>query len=194
MALKTEHSVRPEAPKDGGDDDIQIELQPNRGVIVRKGYSDQRRRTSVKVMMIAMVILCLIPVIFWALSRKRLVSEFPLILAIVLPAWIGYRLFRQFSAGTRSYVLSASHTGLTIETTTWRQRTTRHFTRAQIEDIVLDCSGGPDPHSSLFKSYLVIKSSQCRDIHCLHNVGGDQLARAADALRAALGMPARSWP
>ena len=31
-------------------------------------------------------------------------------------------------------------------------------------------------------------------IECLHRFGGDEVARAADALRAAMGMPKRSWP
>ena len=59
---------------------------------------------------------------------------------------------------------------------------------------MLDCGGGTDPAHTTSLTKLVIRRSVGRPIDCLYNVGGDHLARVADAVRAAVGLPPRSWP
>lgn len=174
--------------------DLHIEHSDKHGVIVARDYPDFRRRKSMKVLAIVCPLLCSVPLILWLTYLHGLVNWFVVLTSALFIIIIVSRIIRQFNINTRSYVLRANHTGLTIEMTTWRRRTTRHFVRSEINDIVLDCSGGRDPHHSLFRTWLVIKVALNGEIHCLHDVGGDQLARAANALRAAMRMPARSWP
>jgi hypothetical protein len=190
-------NASPSAPRPTQNDKadaVHIEHLADGGVVVRKDYPPQRRRRDIKLALIICTILSLVPVLTWGLYRARVVSEFAMIVAVLLPVGIAYRLLRQFSAGTRACVLRADRTGLTVEITSWRKATTQHFTRPQITDILLDCSGGNDPRHTLFRTFLIIRSTLARDIRCLHNVSGDELARAANALRATLGLPARSWP
>ena len=80
------------------------------------------------------------------------------------------------------------------DVTTWRKRSKHHFDRAAVADVIVDCTGGPDGRRTRFRSMLVIKAPPARDLKLLHGVGGDQLAAVANAVRAALGLPARSWP
>jgi hypothetical protein len=175
-------------------DAVDIEHLANGGIVIRRDYPDERRQRDAKLVLIVCTVLSLVPVVMFALYRARRVGEFVMIVSVVLPAGIVYRMLRQFSAATRSCVLRADRTGLTVEIATWRKATTQHFTRPQITDILLDCSGGNDPRHTLFRTFLIIRSTLARDIRCLHNVSGEELARAANALRAALGLPPRSWP
>lgn len=184
----------PTRPNVGGSDDIQIQHLPNGDVIIRKDYPNDRQRRDLKVVIVISSILCLVPVLLWLMWRNGSAPLFAVLVVAFCAICIVPGMVWQFVAKTRSYVLPADHTGLTIDITSWRGRITRHFSHGEIDDIVLDCSGGTDPHHSQFKSWLVITSSVTRNLHCLHDVGGDQLARVANALRAALHMPARTCP
>jgi hypothetical protein len=145
------------------------------------------------VLAVVCIVLGLVPVVVWLQFRGSTNGKFATLASAFFAVSIMQNLVRQFAAKTRSCVLRADQAGLTIESSDWRRKATRHFHRGQLDDIVLGFGRHGRPNG-LFGSWLVIKSPLCRDIRCLHNAGGDHLARAADALRAALGMPSRSWP
>ena len=175
-------------------DKITVERAATGAVTLRKEVSERSVRVGLRVTVALCTLLCLGPVIGWLLFRRHFDGEMVAGFSAVLTIPLAYRFFRQFSAGSRSYRLRADRSGLTIDTTTWRGHSTRHYPRNQIADIVLDFGNGHDPQRALFSSMLVIKAPPDRDFRCLHGVSGDKLARIADALRECGGLPVRSWP
>ncbi len=173
-----------------------IEIEPiSGGVIVRVFYPEDRRRRNVKSLKIVCAILCLLPAIAWLIFRRKSGDWFAVIAAAVVAGYVIVTMVRTFLAISRSYVFRADATGLAIETLRGARKDEQHLPRSQINDIVLGFGYYRGPHS-LFRSWMVIATNAMfsSDIECLQNLGGDHLARVADALRAALGMPKRSWP
>jgi hypothetical protein len=149
MGLQTQQTVSLKAAKV---DRFAVHIQhsSNEGVIVSKDFPNDQRRKGMKVVAVICPILCSVPFILWLMYRNGSVGWFVVLGSALFAVVIVSTIIRQFAIKSRSYVLRADHTGLTIEMTTWRRRTTRHFLPGQINDIVLDCGGGHDPRNSLF--------------------------------------------
>ena len=174
---------------------VLVRRQADGSVTVRRDYRGGDPRVAARWVSVACVVLCVVPVAVlvatpggWAFRGSAAV------VASVFAGPLATRLARQFAAGTTSWLLRADRGGLTVEASTYRGRTVRQFARGQVADVTLDCSGGTDPHHTVFRSMLVIRPTVGRPVRCLHDAGGDHLAQAADAIRSALGLPARAWP
>jgi len=172
---------------------IRIEQLADHAAIVRVTYPVARRRRDLKFLKVICACLCLIPLASWFLFRNGITGWFAVTGSAILSAYIMSSIVRQFRAHTRSYVLRADHSGLTIETSNGKDATMEYFTRDQTCDITVRFSFYRGPNS-LFKCWLEIQTTTRATIQCLHDIGGDHLARIANVLRAALCMPARSWP
>jgi hypothetical protein len=172
---------------------IQIDQLDHGGSVVYVTYPEKRRRKDVKVLRVVCSCLCLVPPTVWLFLRHGTLTWFGVLVSAIIAGSLIANCFRRFSAVTRSYVLRADHTGLTIEISNGRRTTIQHFTRGQVADIVLGFSFYRGPNS-LFRCWLEVNTTTSSRIRCLQDVGGDHLARIANVLRAALRMPARSWP
>ena len=175
--------------------EVRVDRDVDGTVVVRQGGPGGASRRSILAVAAICAALCLVPVaVALFTSGRPLPRAAAVAFAALFTVPLATRLARQFTAGTAAWLLRAGRGELTVEATDYRGRTVRHFARGQVADVTLDGSGGPDPHRAVFRSMLVIRPTTGRPIRCLHNAGGDQLARAANALRAALGLPPRSWP
>jgi hypothetical protein len=172
---------------------IQIERLAEGATIVRVTYPDDLRRKGARGLGIICVCLCLLPIIAWFCCRSTRSEGFWVIGAAVVAIYGMVNAVRQFVAVTCSYVFRADRDGLMIEK--WNGRRTRswQFTRNQIDDIILGFGYYRGPNS-LFRCWMTIVTGRFREIRCLQNLGGNHLGPIADALRAGLGMPKRSWP
>jgi hypothetical protein len=172
---------------------IQIEHLPDHAVAIRVTFPPEQRKRSAKSLFITCCVLAVAMIAAPIFVRAGLVSWFVLIAIYTLVIYFMAMTIRVFLAVTRSYIIQASRTGLTFETIAGKNHTTEHFTRGQVIDITLGFSFYRGPNST-FSCWMLIATSNLGEIECLQNLGGDHLARIANALREALGMPARSWP
>lgn len=182
-------------PANGGPiNNVRIEPQADGGVIIRREYPEQERKTGLKIIAGLFAVGLLILAVTAVLVRRDLSGVFWMGVVTMFVVAIVHRMARQYTVLTRSYVIRADAAGLSIETTTWRGHTSQQFHRHEIEDVLLDFDRGYGKHRRVFQTILVIQTSVSRKVQCLQNVTGDRLAKVADAIRAALGMPKRPWP
>jgi hypothetical protein len=191
----TDQSNRPSDASGIGDTGhtIQIERFDSRITIVRVTYPDGRRKKDIYNLRIVCSCVVLIPILALIFFHRSAVGWWIVIVSFVVAIYFAANTLRQFFAITRSYTFHADGTGLTIDVVYGRQQTSQHFTCAQIVDISVGFSIYQGPNS-LFFCWLAIATPFSSEIRCLQNLGGDHLARIAGVLRAAVGLPARTWP
>jgi hypothetical protein len=173
---------------------IQIQHTAADAAIVSVTYPDELRLKSKRGLIIGIPILCVIPAIFWLIFRNGAGEWFASIgSAVGVIIWI-FTLRRQYLAVTQSCVFRADAKGLLIERSNGQNKSQEQYRKDQIRDIKLGFNHNRKS-PPLFSCWMIIEiHDSWWSIKCLQNVGGDHLSRIANVLRAALGMPQRSWP
>lgn len=170
---------------------IDVQTLPHGETVVSAIYPENKRQGDRRIFRIICTVLAVAPLIVWLIFRKSDLEAFATIAAAVCACLLLAKAIAQYRVATRSYLFRIDHFGMTFETSNdWRAKSVR-YRRDQIRDILLGFSHSRD--AAAVQSWLIIDTLDGR-IKCLQGVGGDHLARIADVLRAALGMPARSWP
>jgi hypothetical protein len=176
------------------DDRVRIDCDANGGATVDARYRPMGRGPFLLILLISFILLGGEAMVAWWLFHRQMGTRtFVFAFAGLVGATMLVSLIRTHWRGSRC-VVRADADGVTIQITRGRRELQRRLPREQVKDIRLgfDHSG----KSTRASAWLVIVTIPWhhRNVRCLAGFGGDELARAADALRAAIGLPKRSWP
>lgn len=169
---------------------IQIERVAGGEVVVRVVYSEEDRRQGLKIVRVICLGSLVAVLVLAGLYYLGIIGIFMAVGFACFAVGIASTFIWQFFVVRPSYVLRADHTGLTVERSTSGPPVVQHFTLGQITDIGVAFSFQNRP----IQCWLYIDTTVRRPICCLHNLGGNHLARIADILRSALRLPIRSRP
>ena len=92
----------------------------------------------------------------------------------------------------KSYLFEADSDGITIHTYRGRREARVRLPRDEITDVRIGF--GSARRGSPAWQIIAVNPAFRWNRRLLHDLGGDELARVADALRAGIGLPPRSWP
>jgi hypothetical protein len=165
------------------------------GVVVRVAYPPAKRREEVIAAAGSCVGMAVCAGLFvWFGWRS---SPFPrpfLLLAPLFPvAVLVLLLVRRLGTLADAYTFEADRDGLTIQRARGRRECSERLPREQITDVRIGFGSARARRSA---AWLIIALTPPHRFNrrLLHGLGADQLARVANALRAGLGLPPRSWP
>ena len=184
-------NYRPAANKVTSPSVVHVERAANGGVTVRVSYPPGTfRKMAIEAAWAALPL-----VFFWvfgpSFSRHgAIVFLFPaaFMAFIILPfAWRVSR-FRE------SYIFEADGDGITIQSYRGRREWSERLPREQIADVRIGFGGGGRSGRSTAWLIIAVKPPSRFNRTLLYDLGGNHLARVADALRAGVGLPQRSWP
>lgn len=174
----------------------QVERTANGGVIVRATYPAGKFREALVGAIVACVALGLFPMPFlwfsgWSLPGGRLLAILPWMLFVALVAWM---VIGRVLRIAHSYTLEADREGITIQRFRGRREWCERVPRDQITDVRIGF--GQAGKSGRGTAWLIIatKPWHRRNRTLLHDLGGDRLARIADAVREGLGLEPVDWP
>jgi hypothetical protein len=187
----------PQKPALSSSTNVQIERTTGGGVIVRAAYPPGKFRDAVisAVFGVGGMVAILFVAFGWMFGRsmQSLFLLFPLFPVAVITPLIISRISRL----AQTYVFEADGDGIAIHRSRGRREWTTRLPREQITDVRLGFGTFGGRHGSgRSTAWLIIALAPPHRFNerLLHDFGGDQLARVADALRAGIGLAPRSWP
>jgi hypothetical protein len=190
----------PQKPALSSASNIQIERSPAGGVIVRAVYPPGKFRDAIisTVFGVGAVVACCLFVFLWGFGRSKLGAKAMFLLFPLFPiVVVAPLLIRRVLGFAGTYLFEADADGITIHTSRGRREWTTRLPREQITDVRLGFGTVGGRHGSgRSTAWLIIALASPNRFNkrLLYGLGGDQLAHVADALRAGIGLPPRSWP
>lgn len=170
---------------------LQIEHSADGATIVSLTYPAEREGADRKALIIVFCMMGVVAIVAWFFLRGLVGDWWALGIVSAMTLWKLWTTLGSHRTATSSYVVRAEGEGIAIQTSRGTSHSEYYVPREEIRDVVIGFGRQPG-HG---RCWLVIKQKGLfRSFHCLHNIGGNHLARVADVLRAALGMPKRSWP
>jgi hypothetical protein len=176
---------------------VHVERAANGGVTVRVSYPPGTFRKMVFQAVGACLGMTVFPLVcfFWVFGRsagER--GAFVLLVPAAFSAFVIPLVARGLSRFRESYIFEADRDGITIQSYRGRREWSERLPRDQISDVRLGFGGGGRSGRSTAWLMIAVKTRYRANHRLLHDLGGNHLARVADALRAGLGLPRCSWP
>jgi hypothetical protein len=190
----------PQKPALSSSSSVQIERSSTGGVIVRAAYPPGTFRDAIigAVVGVGAVVACCVFAFVWMFGGSKFGAHAMFLLFPLFPVLVvAPLLIRRVSGLAQTYAFEADADGITIHTSRGRRERTTRLPREQITDVRLGFGTVGGRHGSgRSTAWLIIALASPNRFNkrLLHGLGGDQLARVADALRAGMGLPPRSWP
>lgn len=187
---------RPAQSKTAPPSVVHIERRAGGGVIVRVAYPPGTFRDAV----IASIVVCgalgLFPIFFlwfsWrSFPRGALVAFLPWYVFVGAAACI---LFAHVSRMAQSYTLQADSDGITIQRCRGRREWLERVPRERITNVRIGFGQAGRSGRSTAWLVIVVRPWYRMNRTLLHGLGGDHLARVADAVREGLGFEPVDWP
>jgi hypothetical protein len=150
--------------------------------------------------MVAAIVTCggfaLFPIFFiWymgsSLPRSSHLVFLPWMLFVAVLAWI---IFPRVLRIGQSYALEVDRDGITIQRFRGRREWRERVPRERITDVRIGFGQiGKSGRSSAWLT-IAVRPWYRKNVRLLHDLGGDKLARVADAVREGLGLEPVEWP
>jgi hypothetical protein len=180
---------------------VQTERTADGAVILRVSYPPAKiHEAMMAVVGFCLVIAAFAAVPFWVFGKSFSGPRSVFLLFPALPAamLIPFMILRVRRLAV-SYTFHADSTGILIQYFRSRREWQERIPREQITDVRIGFGSvgggrGRPPGRSTAWLIIAVKPWYRFNRRLLHDLGGDQLARVADALRAGIGLPQRSWP
>jgi hypothetical protein len=175
---------------------VHVERAASGGVRVRVAYPPGKFRQALIGTAIAFCVVAAFPVAMFCVFWKALPADSRFLLLLPVVPWAGLILFliRWVSRLRQSYIFQADGDGVTIQSYRGRREWCERLPREQITDVRIGFGSSRRSGQSTAWLIIAIKPWYQFNRRLLHDLGGDHLARVADALRAGIGLPPRSWP
>ena len=174
---------------------VHVERAAGGGVVVRVAYPPGKLLEAAIGTAVVCCALVAFPMLFLWFDRSFRARWSILLWPGFLPAAVVTALLAlRASSMALSYTFEADGDGITIRRRRGRLEWRERLPRERITDVRIGFGGGG--RSGQDTAWLVIAVKPwCRPNRTLlRDLGGDHVARVADALRAGVGLPPRSWP
>jgi len=170
---------------------VQVELTATKGVVVRVAYPPGKFRGAKIGVAVTFGVFGIFAALWYHIGLLQ--NPWILLYLAVIPAAVSSLLVWRALSFCQSYTFQADQEGMTIERHWGRREWYECLPRERIDDIRLGFSKAGRGGGTAYL-IIAIKPWYRLNRRLLHNLGGNHLARVADALRAGICLPPRSWP